>query len=106
MRDLRHRDAQLTGEAAPKYGRALRTWLLALLFTSIATTTYGLTLGWFVPTAIDLTISGVMLIGITAMVYRRQLGGSFLQAMIVALLHNGLAAGLSALTWYLVQWVR
>jgi hypothetical protein len=96
----------LIGEPAPKYGRALWTWVLAGVFAAIATTAYTLTIGWFVPTAIDVTISGVLLVGITAMVYRRQLGTSFLTSVIVALLHNAFAAGLSALTWYLVTWIR
>ena len=96
----------LVGEPAPKYGRALWSWMLAGLFAMIATTAYGLTLGWFVPSAIDVTISGVLLVGITALVYKRQLGTSYLTAVIVALLHNALAAGASYLTWYLVHLIR
>jgi hypothetical protein len=96
----------LVGEPAPKYGRALWTWMVAGLLAAVASATYGLTFGWFVPSAIDVTISGVLLVGITALVYKRQLGTSFLTSVIVSLLHNAFAAGLSALTWTLVNYVR
>ena len=96
----------LVGEPAPKYGRALSTWLVAGFLAAFATTVYGFTIGWFVPSAIDMTISGLLLVAITALVYRRQLGTSFLTSVIVSLLHNAFAAGLSALTWYLVNVIR
>lgn len=96
----------LVGEPAPKYGRALWTWLVAGALAAFASAVYGLTIGWFVPTAIDMTISGALLVVITAMVYRRRLGTSFLTSVIVSLLHNAFAAGLSGLTWYLVNLIR
>lgn len=94
----------LSGEPAPKYGRAMATWIVASLLGLVTSLVWGVSIGWFVPTAVSGVVSGLLMLTVATIVFKRQLGTSFVQAGAIALIYQLLAFGVSALTWYLVGW--
>jgi hypothetical protein len=95
----------LTGEPAPRFGRALKTSLLAGFLSFIATAAFGLTIGLVIGKSLYAVTAGLLAVGITTLVYRRQLGSSVLQAFMVALIQYVLSAVLSLFTWNVVGWL-
>jgi hypothetical protein len=95
----------LTGEPAPRFGRALKSSLLAGFLSFIATAAWSLTIGLVVGRPISAVVAGMMAVGITTLVYRRQLGGSVVQSFMVALIQYVLGAVLSLFTWSAVGWL-
>ena len=93
----------LTGEPAPKYGHALKTALLAWLLSGLAATTWKFSIGLVVGSTVSALVYGLLLLGVTTLVYRRQLGGSTVQAFVVAVIHHLLGALLSGATWGIVN---
>jgi hypothetical protein len=92
----------LTGEPAPRYGRATKTWILASLLGTLIGISFSFTLGWLIPTAIGTAIAGLLMVSVATLVFKRQFGISLVQAGAIALIYNALAMGFSALTWYLL----
>ncbi|MEQ1504655.1 MAG: hypothetical protein ABMB14_20615 [Myxococcota bacterium] len=90
----------LSGEAAPKYGSALWTAILAGILASITTSALGFTVGWFVPTAVWGLIAFAIELGVTAIVIRGQIRSSFVQALGVAGIYQLLVVGASWAAWY------
>lgn len=95
----------LTGEPAPSFGRALKTALLAWLLAWIAASSFYFTVGLFVSAAVGKLIYGLLLLGVTTLVYRRQLGSSVLQSFIVAVIQHVLGGLLTFATWGVVSYV-
>jgi hypothetical protein len=95
----------LTGEPAPRFGRAMKTSLLASFLSFIATAAWGLTIGLVLGRPLSAVIAGLLAVGITTLVYRRQLGSSVVQAFMVALIQYVLSAVLSLFTWNVVGWL-
>lgn len=93
----------LTGEPAPSFGRALKTTLLAGLLAWLAATSWYFTVGLVVSATVSKLVYGALLLGVTTLVYRRQLGGSILQSTIVAIIHWTLTSVLSFATWGIVN---
>jgi hypothetical protein len=94
----------LTGEQAPGYGRATLTWILASMLGLVATLGFSFTLGWMIPTLVSGVISTLVMIGIAALVFKRQFGTTLVQGLAVSLIYTVLAALLSGVTWYLLGW--
>jgi hypothetical protein len=94
----------LTGEPAPRYGRATLTWILASILGSITWFGFSFTLGWMVPSLVSGAISTLLMIGVAAIVFKRQFGTSLVQGLAVSLIYTVLAAVLSGATWYLLGW--
>ena len=98
----------LTGEVAPRYGRALGTAVLAVIFSTLASAAYGCTLGLFLK-AISSTAAAagaaLIMLWVTGLVYRKRLSVSTGQALLIALLHEVMAALLSAAAWWVVQYL-
>lgn len=96
----------LTGEVAPRYGRALWTALIAVVFAGLATTAYGCTFGLFLK-AISSTAAAagaaLLAVWVTGLVYRKRLSVSTGQALLIALLHQVMAAVLSGAAWWLLR---
>jgi hypothetical protein len=96
----------LTGEVAPRYGRALSTALLAAFFSTLASAAYGCTVGIFV-SAISSTVAAALAalvtLWVTSMVYRRRLSVSTGQALLIALIHEVMAVVLSGAAWWVVR---
>lgn len=85
----------LTGEAAPRYGRALVTSLLGGLVATFAGIAFGLTAGlvlMFFSKTLAAALGGAFTIGAVAFVYRGRLHTSFLHALVVAAIHQALSA--------------
>jgi hypothetical protein len=96
----------LTGEVAPRYGRALSTALLAALFSTVASAAYGCTVGIFVSaisTTVAAAIAAFVTLWVSGLVYRRRLSVSTGQALLIALLHEVMAMVLSGAAWWLVR---
>jgi hypothetical protein len=92
----------ITGEAAPKYGRAMRIALVASFLALLATTAFGFTIGWVFGEALTALISGLLWVCTATLVYRRSLGVSAFHALFVALLQSALWSALYSLTWYVL----
>ena len=92
----------LTGDPAPKYGRAMRLATVATLLAAIGTLSWGFTFGWFFGKAFTATVSGLIWIGIATLVYRRSLNVSLLHAFLVSLVQSVLSTVLSSVAFYLI----
>jgi hypothetical protein len=92
----------ITGEAAPKYGRALKLAFIAGFLAIIATGTFGFTFGWLFSRYVTAVLSGLLWVGVATLVYRRSLGVSGLQAFIVALIQSTLSTVASSVAFYLI----
>jgi len=97
----------LTGEAAPRYGRAMATALGAAFVSMLATIGFRFTAGIAVWMFMGSTaVWGLSLfVGwlATAVVYRRQLGLAGGHSLLVALIHHTLAATVSSALWFTVR---
>ncbi len=95
----------LTGDPAPRYGRSLVTAWIAGLATTFGVVawrwTLGLVVGLFSPW-LAAGLAMVVAVAITATVFKFRLGLRAGHAIVVAGLHNLMAAGLSAGVWWLV----
>jgi hypothetical protein len=97
----------LTGDPAPRYGRALFTTVLASIVGGTASVVFGLTAGLAIallfgrlPAA---ALSGAVLLVMTALVVKARLRSSFVQALAVTLMYELLAALTAAGAWFLVR---
>lgn len=96
----------LTGDVAPRYGRALATFVLAALAAGLASVAWGCTVGAFVgavSATVAKAVAGIVWLTVVALVYRRRLDVSFGQALVVALLHQVFAAIVSGAAWVVVR---
>jgi hypothetical protein len=94
----------LTGEPAPRYGRATLTWILASILGLVAGFGFSFSLGWMVPGVVSGAISTLLMIGVASIVFKRQFGTSLVQGLAVAVIYTVLASVLSGVTWYLLGW--
>ena len=92
----------LTGEAAPKYGRALKLAMVAGVLALIATSAFGFTFGWLVGRYATAVVSGLLWVGVSTLVYRRSLGVSALHAFLVSLIQSTLSTVASSVAFYLI----
>ena len=93
----------LTGEPAPKLGRALRTAWIGIVLAFLATTAWGFTVGLFIGPAFTATVSGVLWVAAATLVYRRSLGIHLVHALFVALIQSGLSALISSAAYFLIR---
>jgi hypothetical protein len=92
----------ITGEAAPKYGRALRTALVGVVLAFLATTLWGFTIGLVFGKVGTATLSGLLWVGVSTLVYRRSLGLHLIHALVVALIQSALSAVLGSVATFLI----
>jgi hypothetical protein len=97
----------LTGDPAPRHGRALLTALIAALLATMGSAAWGCTFGLLValiskPMAYGLSL----LVGlvITSVVYRSRLRLSGGHAFVVAGLHHLMAWAVSGLLWAIIRY--
>lgn len=97
----------LTGDPAPRYGRALLTSIVAAILAFMGSAAWGCTFGILVgliskPVAYGL--SALIGLAITAAVYRSRLRLSGGHAFVVAGLHHLMAWGVSGLLWGIIRY--
>ena len=92
----------LTGEPAPRYGRAMWTWMLASLLGAVTSFSCSYSIAWMLPQVLSTALTALLMIGIAALVFKRQFGTSFVQGLAVALIHWVLAMSLWGVTWYFI----
>ena len=96
----------LTGEVAPRYGRALGTVVQAVLTAGLASVAWGCTVGAVVHLInghVATALSAIVWLGVTTLVYRRRLDVSTGHALLIALVHQLLGALLSGAAWMIVK---
>jgi hypothetical protein len=97
----------LTGDPAPRYGRALFTTILASIFGGITSLAFGLTAGLAIAFLFGrvaaAATSGAVLLATTALVLKSRLRSSFLQAFAVTLVYELLTALAAAAAWFAVS---
>lgn len=96
----------LTGDPAPRYGRALITSLIAGVLTFIGVSSWGCTFGLLLgliskPLAAMLSIFVGLVI--TSAVYRTRLRISGGHALVIAGLHHLMGWGVGALVWAIIR---
>jgi len=100
----------LTGDPAPRYGRALFTTLLASLVGGVASVAFGLTAGLAIALLFGrvaaAALSGAVLLFMTALVMKARLRSSLVQALAVTIVYELLAALTAAGAWFLVSLLR
>ena len=97
----------LTGEVAPRYGRALSTALMAAVFATLASAAYGCTLGIFlnaISSTVAAAVAAIVALWVTGLVYRKRLSVSTGQAILIALLHQVMAAAVSGAAWWVIRY--
>jgi hypothetical protein len=99
----------LTGEAAPRWGRATAVGLMALVVSALATIGFRFTAGIVVWMMFGSTMvwASSLVVGwlATSVVYKRKLRLAGGHAMLVALMHHVMASLLSSAVWFTVGWV-
>lgn len=94
----------LTGDPAPRYGRALVTAWMAGIATLVGVglwkVTFGLVIGFFAPTVASVLAVGLG-VAITGLVIKGRIGLRAGHALMVAALHSLMAWGASAAVWWL-----
>jgi len=90
----------LTGDPAPRYGRALGTGIFTLVTYNLSWFTWDWTAGWFKIIAGPFVLDGLgtaLAVGLAALVIKRRLSFGFGQALVIAALHLVFSGG--------AQWV-
>ncbi|MEQ1572150.1 MAG: hypothetical protein ABMA64_41365 [Myxococcota bacterium] len=93
----------ITGEPAPRLGRATRIALVGLVLGFVGTTAWGFTVGLFLGKALTATVSGLLWIGASTVVYRRSLNLSLLHALFVALIQSSASAVVSSIAYAVIR---
>ena len=96
----------LTGDPAPRYGRALSAALVAAILAFMGVAAWGCTFGivvGLISQPVAYALSAVVGMAITASVYRSRLDLTGGHALVVAGLHHLMAWAVSGLVWALIR---
>ncbi|MEZ4235318.1 MAG: hypothetical protein R3F59_03995 [Myxococcota bacterium] len=92
----------LTGERAPRYGRAMVSWMLAWLLGGVAGMGFEYSIGWVIPAIVGQAVAVLLGLGVAAIVFKRQFRTSLVQGLAVAVVYTVLSWLVGAGTWYLL----
>ena len=90
----------LTGDPAPRFGRALVTAWLGATGLFLWSWTFGVALWWFVSPTMAMVVGALAGVAILGTVFKFRLGLSMGHAILVAGLHQLMVVGASTVVWW------